>query len=294
LDDGIIAVYANLPEATYFFRKLRGGSQPILVQASDKCFYVAKLPTNPQGPNLLFNEGAGSELFRACDLPVPIWKPILITKSFLEHNPGCWPSPQADADPPRGGVCFASKFLGTGNRRTLDILPQSSHARITDRSNFWLAWLVDIYANHADNRQALFSEGDNGDLTTTFFDFGHMFGGPEGGDQPAPPASRYLDWRIYPDLSADRIDALASAVRNLNSDRLWLKVQDLPDEWKSVSALRAFNNALHCLCSRLIMQDILEAIVDDISVKKTRGEQQRIHAARPPHTVLHAGVRAVA
>ena len=287
-------MYANVLEAAHFFRKLRGGSQPILVQASDKCFYVVKLLTNPQGPNLLFNEGAGSELFRACQLPVPFWKPILLTKSFLERNPGCWPHLHTGAGPPPGGICFASSFFGTGDQRILDILPQSRHGRITDRSNFWIAWILDVCADHADNRQALFSEADNGGLTTTFIDFGYMFGGPEGGDEPLPPASRYLDWRIYPEMDIDHLHALASTLSNFNSDRLWQRVTRLPDEWKTIPALRAFNTALHSVCSKLIVQDVIEAIACDIRIRKTRGELPSAHPPRPSHAVLHAGIRAVA
>jgi hypothetical protein len=76
--------------AAKFVCNLRGGSQPILVEASDGLLYVAKFTDNLQGPNLPFNESIGSELYRACGLAVPLWKPLLVTDDFLDQNPGCW------------------------------------------------------------------------------------------------------------------------------------------------------------------------------------------------------------
>ncbi len=280
--------------STFFFRKLRGGSQPILVQASDQSFYVAKLPQNPQGPNLLFNESAGSELYRALRLPVPAWKPLLITDEFVDRNPGSWPTSAQGPVRPQAGLAFASLFLGTGRYPATDILPRASHPRMEDRLNFWIAWIVDFCAQHADNRQALFTETDHETLTSTFVDFGHMFGGPEGLDDPLPAASRYGDWRIYPWLDTEELQTMTQVVRELNADRLWQTVAHLPDEWKTLPALRAFNQALHCLCRASFLHDAIEMVVSDLNAKRNRGEPSHLYAPRLPRSVLHSGVCAVA
>ena len=57
--------------AVRFIRKMRGGSQPILVEASDRNLYVVKSQDNLQGRNVLFNEVVGSEMFRQVGLPGP-------------------------------------------------------------------------------------------------------------------------------------------------------------------------------------------------------------------------------
>lgn len=280
--------------ATFFFRKLRGGSQPILVQASDRSFYVVKLPQNPQGPNLLFNESAGSELYHALRLPAPDWKPLLITDDFVDRNPGCWPISKQGAVRPLAGLAFASPFLGTGGHPATDILPQTSHLRIENRIDFWVAWMVDVCAQHADNRQVLFSETDHETIISTFVDFGHMFGGPEGLDDPLPAASRYFDWRIYPWLETEELLDLTQVVKELNPDRLWQNVAHLPDEWKTLPALRAFNHALHCLCSAWFLHEVIHMLVSDLDAKRNRGGSFNYHAPRIPQSVLHSGVCAVA
>jgi hypothetical protein len=285
---------SDLPVSTFFFRKLRGGSQPILVQASDRSFYVVKLPRNLQGPNLLFNESAGSELYHALRIPTPDWTPLLVTDDFLDRNPGCWFASLKGPVRPHAGLAFASPFLGTGRHPAMDILPQISHALIEDRLNLWVAWIIDVCSHHADNRQALFTETDHATLTCTFIDFGHMFGGPEGLDDPLPAASRYLDWRIYPQMVTEELCKVTNVVKGFNADRLWHRVAHLPEEWKTIPALRAFNHALHCLSSQSFLDDAIQMIVSDLNAKRNRGEPSRYHAAPTPRSVLHSGVRAVA
>jgi hypothetical protein len=91
-------------------RNLNGGSQPILAQASNGLFYVVKFINNLQGPNLLFNESIGSELYRACGLSVPSWEPLIVSESFIESNPGCWMQTPEGRRRPASGLCFGSRF----------------------------------------------------------------------------------------------------------------------------------------------------------------------------------------
>jgi hypothetical protein len=150
-----------------FLRKLRGGSQPILVRANDGLLYVLKFAHNLQGPNLLFNEVMGTELYRACGLPVPEWRPLLLTDSFLDRNPSCWFEADGESIRPLAGLCFGSRFLATGEDSPLEILPGSHFARVANRHAFGLAWLIDICAQHSDNRQALFLHRPGGGLLAT-------------------------------------------------------------------------------------------------------------------------------
>jgi hypothetical protein len=41
--------------ANKYIRKMKGGSQSILVQCDDNRFYVVKMAGNPQGPNVVSN-----------------------------------------------------------------------------------------------------------------------------------------------------------------------------------------------------------------------------------------------
>jgi len=217
-----------------------------------------------------------------------------VTADFLDKNPGSWFQSDNGATRPHPGVCFASQFLDLGTRAVLDVLPESFHPRIENRWDFWLAWIVDICADHADNRQALFTGTNGGKLATTFIDFGHMFGGAAGLDSPLPSSSRYLDWRIYPWTNVDGLGALIDVVKNLDADRLWLKVANLPDDWKTISALRAFNRALHRLSSDHLMRDAVECISGDLNSRRVQRENRKDDALRFPHSILPPGIRAIA
>jgi hypothetical protein len=255
----LVKKFAHL---TRYIRNLRGGSQPILAEASDGLVYVVKFTNNPQGPNLAFNESAGSELFRACRVAVPSWKALVVTDLFLEKNPSCWIQTPTGRLRPDSGLCFGSLFLGGNGKRILEILPGSSFQRVRNRPSFWLAWLIDICAEHADARQALFVEDIEGWLDAHFVDHGHLFGGPRTVLKKNFIASRYLDPRIYQDVSSIELQGFMEIVRRLDGDQLWKRVRALPAEWKAASALNSFAQCLDRLSTPGLLRRVLDTMVD--------------------------------
>lgn len=252
---------ASIP-VKHFVRKLRGGSQPILVQAADGHLYVMKFANNPQGRNLLFNEAMGSELYDACNLPVSPWKPLLVTDQFLNQNQACWIQRPEGQLRPEPGLCFGSRYLGKEGRRLLEILPSFTFGRVSNLQDFWLAWVVDICAGHTDNRQAVFEQQDNGLLRAIFIDHGNMFGGPNGDRRLHFRGSGYLDMRIYNKTNVNSIMTSSRRAFNLNADRLWNQINALPEEWKTVSALETFATCLETLANSQRVQSVLESIVE--------------------------------
>jgi hypothetical protein len=292
--DGEIAMAVRencLTEATHFIRRLRGGSQPILVEASDGMLYVAKFADNIQGSNLAFNEGMGTELYRACGLSVPVWKPLLLTDSFLDRNPACWMQTEQGLLRPAAGRCFGSRFLGAAGTRLLEILPGTSYRRLRNRTSFWLAWLVDICAEHADNRQALFVQQADGCFEAHFVDQGHVFGGPNGNQRVHYIASRYLDSRVYPAISREEQRRIRKVLMALDAESLWRVANALPDEWKMTSALDSLARCLQRLSKELLLENLLDTMID--SSVRGIGSEQRIpqNARKGPATVLCPGVQ---
>lgn len=250
------------PFVTRFIRKMRGGSQPILAQASDGNLYVVKFNNNLQGVNLPFNESMGTELYRACGLPVPPWKPLLVSDAFLDENPACWIETPQGTLRPNSGVCFGSCFLGGHGIQLFEILPGSFFPRIQNRKDFWLAWLLDICAGHSDNRQAIFTEIAPGRFNAVFVDHGHLFGGPKGDQNPACRASRYLDARAYDDSTADLMLTLSGFADKLSVRGLWDQAQALPSEWKVDSAVRNLAMCLDRLSNPRFIRVSLELMSD--------------------------------
>jgi hypothetical protein len=273
-----------------FLQNLRGGSQPILARASDGLLYVVKFSNNLQGVNLPFNESVGTELYRACGLSVPSWKRLLVTDSFLDQNPDCWMQTPEGRLRPKSGMCFGSRFLGGDGETLLEILPGCSIKRISNRGSFWLAWLIDICALHADNRQALLLQDGNRGIEAFFVDHGHFFGGPKGEQRLHFMASRYLDSRVYQDVSSQHQLNLLKAVRSLDVDGLWRRVQGVPDDWKSESAIEGFEQCLDRLSNYELLRNIVDTMVD--ANQRGIGSGERKPCAEQWSTVLRIGVQA--
>lgn len=254
-------------------RRLRGGSQPILAEASDGKYYVVKFANNLQGPNVLFNESAGTELYRACGLPVPSWKPLLLSDSFLDRNPGCWIQTDCESIRPQSGLCFGSRFLGLEGKQLLEILPGNNYKRVENRQWFWTAWLLDVCARHNDHRQAVFVEHYDRRLHTFFIDHGHLFGGPNGDRARKFSATRYLDPRIYPIVELKQLEEIEIVVRELNPDKLWMSLSSFPDEWKSSSAMNCLSESLDRLANSRLVRNLLEALVGSAASKYAIEEQ---------------------
>jgi hypothetical protein len=273
---------------TRHIQNLHGGSQPILAQASDGLLYVVKFTNNLQGANLPFNESIGSELYCACGLPVPSWKPLLVTSSFIDRNPDCWMQTPDGYLRPSSGLCFGSRFLGGDGIRLLEILPGTSFKPVRNRKSFWLAWLIDICAGHADNRQAIFLEDAMCGLEAFFVDQGHLFGGPKGEQRPRFLASRYLDPRIYPNVSSKELLNFQKVARCLDVDKLWKRIQALPDDWKTKSAIDRFAQCLCRLSTPNLLRNILDTMVEAQrqanereEIKKPSGRKPKVPVLRP-------------
>lgn len=163
---------------------------------------------------------------------------------------------------PDPGLCSGSQFLGGGAMQLFEILPRNLHRRVRNLTDFWMAWLLDVAANHADNRQAIFCARVDHTLDAMFIDHGHMFGGPKGGLRPRSQASRYLDGRLYAGVSSALVEKLTRLVGEFDIDRLWRCVRVLPAEWVSHSAIRGLSECLNAIGSSVIVQNIFDTLMD--------------------------------
>jgi hypothetical protein len=285
----MIAFGKNSRLVTQYIRGLRGGSQPIMARASDGLSYVVKFANNLQGPNVLFNECAGNELYRAYGLPVPEWTPLRVSDSFLDRNPECWMQTELGSLRPASGLCFGSRLMGQDGGRILEILPSSAFRRVRNQSDFLLAWLIDICADHIDNRQAVFVEEAEGWLEAYFIDHGHLFGGPAGDLNRNFRASRYLDPRIYPAVSFEALPKFKNLVQALDVDKLRQRTKAIPNEWSDASAWERFDRCLQRLKMDSLVQNVFETIADDLERRKETESGNLGSERKPSSAILRLG-----
>jgi hypothetical protein len=267
-------------DALVHIRRLRGGSQPILVRASDGFFYVVKFLNNLQGPNLLFNEAVGNELFSGVGLPVAEWRTVRISEEFLDRYPECWMETEYGLRKPRAGLCFGSRFLSLRNTPIFEILPGTSFNRIRNRRDFWTAWVLDALCRHADNRQAVFIERNSRSISAFFVDHGHLFGGASGTASPSFVVSRYLDSRVYTDVSARDVRDIERAIQCLDLELLTAVARNLPEGWGTESALLNFENFKSRITDAVLLKKIIQFILvqaghAEIKARYAEGNHER-------------------
>lgn len=243
---------------TTFVRTLRGVCHPFLALGNDGVVYVVKLRTGSEDEHRLFNEAMGTELYRALGLMVPAWRPLVVTDDFIDGNPGAWPHVDGVPVRPQAGLAFGAHFLGQDGAQVMEILPKSYYKRILNPSDFWLAWLIDICAAHADARQAVFTQRVDGWLTLHFVDHSHMFGGPGGAEKVRPAACRYLDPAAYRDVSKLTPRSLRIKLRDFNSEQMWSRVKLLPSSWRTPTAITTFASCLGKLANGQFLDRTLE------------------------------------
>ena len=278
-------------EAAKFVRKLRGGSQPILVAASDGCYYVVKFLNNLQGPNLLFNDALGSELFRLAGLLVPEWRFVHISEDFLDQNPGCWMETEYGRRRPKAGFCFGSRFLELKDFSTYEILSENKFSRIINRRDFWIAWVLDVFCGHSDNRQAIFVEASTKFLYAYFIDHGHLFGGPLGTDFPNFLASRYLDRRIYANATTKDADDVQNMIHGLDWAALSNTVRGLPAEWITETAIARFEHFTTQISNSALFENAVHTILDLVGHAERKHDRCRAQCAiEIKRTDMHAAI----
>ncbi|WP_433968322.1 HipA family kinase [Tunturiibacter gelidiferens] len=220
--------------ANKYIRKMKGGSQSILVRANDGRHYVVKMTDNPIGPNLLANEHLGSHVAKAVGLPVAEAKGILLSDSFIDSHPDLWFELPSGVRRPTKGMHFASQFVGqtSGPDRPTEYISPSRVSMITNREMFLGMYLLDVWANHQDNRQAIFTRGSTKAQEVCFIDHGHMFGGPAWNFKENPASALHLERSVYNDLWQDeQVTSWISRFQTIIPGVLSSIFPCMPDEW---------------------------------------------------------------
>jgi hypothetical protein len=87
-------------------RKMRGGSQAHLIEASDRNHYVVKFQNNPQHRRVLTNEWISATFLSYLGVSTPAVAMIRVTNEFLEAGPDVYRQlgSQRFSPPPWGGT----------------------------------------------------------------------------------------------------------------------------------------------------------------------------------------------
>jgi hypothetical protein len=223
-----------IPDVVQCEQKMRGGSQSNLVRASDGCRYVLKMFDNPEGNDNLFHEALGSGLAQVVGLPVPSWRPLSVSETFIDQNPQLWFESGGQLTRPTAGLHYGSAFVqGKNGGETYQIVPASWHPRLVNSGDFLGMLLFDLWTDHSENRQALFVEMPaTRQLKAVFIDHGRMFGHTDSLRRRVG-RTRFLDTRVYSLCSSvGLLPAWQKRIENVGASTISYLMNTVPISWK--------------------------------------------------------------
>jgi hypothetical protein len=144
--------------ATTLIRKMRGAAQAHLLECDDGHLYVVKFQNNPQHRRILFNEWLASSLLAHLQISTPEIAVVLISAGFLTRNPGVHIQLHARRLAVEPGQHFGSRYQGESSKAMVyDFVPDVLLDKVTNRSQFLGALVLDKWTGNSDARQAIFT-----------------------------------------------------------------------------------------------------------------------------------------
>src|SRR6516162_1938961 len=124
-------------DARRMIRKMRGGSQAHLIEASDGYHYVVKFENNPQHRRILINEWISATFLSYLGLSTPPVAMICVTEDFLQGNADVYMQLGSRRFPPASGWHFGSRFPGDPGRMAVyHFLPDALLSEIENLAEF--------------------------------------------------------------------------------------------------------------------------------------------------------------
>lgn len=138
-------------------RKMRGGAQSHLIEASNDQFYVVKFRNNPQHLRILINESIAAVFLHYLQLSAPEVVVISISREFLDANPEVSIQLGTRTVPVQPGWHFGSRYPGHPDRIAVyDFIPDLLLKEVTNLRDFLGMLVFDKWVANADGRQAVF------------------------------------------------------------------------------------------------------------------------------------------
>jgi hypothetical protein len=229
--------------ATTLIRKMRGAAQAHLLECDDGHLYVVKFQNNPQHRRILFNEWLASSLLAHLQISTPEIAVVLISAGFLTRNPGVHIQLHARRLAVEPGQHFGSRYQGESSKAMVyDFVPDVLLDKVTNRSQFLGALVLDKWTGNSDARQAIFTrtamkQGSTWHSTARGFsvsmvDQGYAFGGPLWKFLDSPLQGLYFRPSVYRHVrSWDDFQPWLNQVVNFPKEVLDTTRSQIPLEW---------------------------------------------------------------
>lgn len=221
-------------QAVQHIRRMRGGSQSHLVQASDGNCYVTKLMGNPQNTKILANEMIASRIGLWLGLPMAPVEVIRLDEWLIEHTP------EFVFESSAGNVkCKPGRQLGSRHpghpltHQVFDYLPEDYFHQVKTVADFVRVLVLDKWLSNCDGRQAIFSKAaTERKYRVTFIDQGYCFNAGEWTFPNLPLHGVYYRNHVYRGVENwDAFEPTLSKAEQCDIVDIWRCAAGLPPEW---------------------------------------------------------------
>jgi hypothetical protein len=214
-------------------RRMRGCSQPFLVEGEDGRFYVAKFTGNPQGDRTLINEWIVYRLFRQLRISTPPLRILQLTERTKQVELLCFRI-GTHTVPIEGQFHLGSRCpVDPTTTAIFDFLPRRLLSRVANLADLGTAFVVDRWLGQTDSRQAIFvrerSNSSNLELRLHLIDNGMSFAGKQWALWDSPLYGLYMDRSIYSILDMKAVcEQTLSGIDKLTENDLYTTAEDIP------------------------------------------------------------------
>jgi hypothetical protein len=229
-------------------RKMRGGAQAHLLEASDGNFYVVKFLGNPQHRRVLTNEMIAGTILKYLQISSPENMLVEVTRDFLRENPDVYLTAGPRRVEVEPGWHFGSRFPGDPALTAVyDFVPDSLLTQVSNLSDFLGCMVFDKWASNADGRQSVFLRAPLADwfpekrvhpqkmgFLTLMIDHGFVFNGPHWEFVDAPAYGLYMRKLVYEQVTGlDSFEPWLNRVEHFPDDVLDRAMRSIPPQWIS-------------------------------------------------------------
>jgi hypothetical protein len=233
-------------DARRLIRKMRGGAQAHLMEASDGHFYVVKFRCNPQHRRILINEWLACAFLRYLGISTPETAVLRLSAEFLEAHPDVHIQLGSRRQAVQPGWHFGSRFPGDPARNVVyDFLPDSLLEKVENREEFRGVLAFDKWMGNADSRQAVFFRarvkewlpgsgvrGSRLGFVAQMVDHGFVFDGPHWRFADSPIQGLYFRPTIYGNVGGLKdFEPWISRIESFPEEVIDGALKQLPPAW---------------------------------------------------------------
>jgi hypothetical protein len=221
--------------AVQHLRRMRGGSQSHLLQASDGACYVTKFQNNPQHVRILANEMFATNLGQWLGLPMPRVEVIDVSNWLIEQTGDLCVELGRAVIPCSSGKQLASLYAGDKIEATLfDYLPDAALENVFNMEDFARVLVLDKWTCNSDGRQAIFkrSQTRSDEYTAIFIDQGFCFNAGEWTFPDSPLRGVYARNRVYEVVTGwETFEPALTRAEQMDISHLSRYAIQIPEEW---------------------------------------------------------------